>query len=254
MKTWASSLFGLLLLVMGPCLPLAQAEFIVPPLSSPVVDQAQVLSPAFRERMSYALRELTARTSTQLAILIVPELGGVPIESASIQVVEKWKLGKKDTDRGLLLLIAMKERRMRIEVGQGLEGEIPDAIAKRIIADTITPRFKDGEIDVGIFWGVDDLISRAEPQFNLQSYFSGKERKISAKGKGGTGGIALIVLIAIMILILRGLGGGRGGRGGFYGGGYGGSYGGGGGFGGGSGGGFGGGGGGFSGGGASGGW
>lgn len=249
------SLFGLSLLVMGLCLPLAQAEFQVPPLSASVVDQAQVLSPAFRQRMDVALRDLGKQTPTQMAILIVPELGGVPIESAAIQVVEKWKLGKKDTDRGLLLLVAMKERRMRIEVGQGLEGDIPDAIAKRIISDTITPRFKNGEIDVGIYWGVDDLISRAEPQFDLKNYFGGKERKISNKGKKSErGGIALIILFSIIILIFRGLGGGRSGGSGFYGGsGYGGGFGGGG-FGGGSSGGFGGGGGGFSGGGASGGW
>lgn len=242
---------------MGLYLPTTHADFQVPPLVDPVTDNAQVLSPAFKQRLNEALQALRSQTNTQMAVLIVPELGGVPIEMASIQVTDKWKLGKKDTDRGLLLLIAMKERRMRIEVGQGLEGEIPDAVAKQVIADIITPRFKTGDIQAGIFLGVDELITRAEPTFKLQSYFGGGERRMEGRkgGKSGRGGFALIILFFIMIAILRTLGGGRGGGRGFGGGlgGFGGGFGGGS-FGGGSGGGFGGGGGGFSGGGASGGW
>ena len=237
------------------CSPFAHAEFQIPPLSTPVVDQAQVLSLAFQRQLDRALRDLNARSYTQMAVLIVPELGGTPIESASMQVVEKWKLGKKETDRGLLLLIAMKERRMRIEVGQGLEGDIPDAIAKRIIADVITPRFKQGEFEAGIYLGVGQLITRTEPNFDFQSYFGENAHNLNRGKKSSKGGLGLIILLIIIILILRGLGSGHGGgRGGFYSGtGYGGSFGGGG-FGGGSGGGFSGGGGGFSGGGASGGW
>lgn len=242
---------------MGLYLPWAQAEFKVPQLTSAVVDQADILSPPFRQRLDHALRQLNNQTSTQMAVLIVPELDGTPIETATIQTVTQWKLGGKTTDRGLLLFITLKERRMRIEVGQGLEGDIPDAIAKRIIADVITPRFKNGEIEAGIYFGVEDLLSRAEPHFSLQSYFGESARESIQRGrKNSKGALGLLILIVIIIIILRIMGGGmRGGRGGFYSGsGYGGGFGGGGFGGGGSSGGFGGGGGGFSGGGASGGW
>lgn len=231
------------------------AEFKVPPLQSAVTDLSGTLNPSFVSQMNGALADLAQQTSTQFAVLVVPDLDGTPIENASIQVTDKWKLGKGHSDRGLLLLIATQERRMRIEVGQGLEGEIPDAIAKRVIADVITPEFKQGSMEKGIYFGLQALLARAEPDFNFQNYFNGgapTRKNVRSRGETPPGWVLILVVLSVLIAML---GGGRRGRRGFYGGmgGFGGGFGGGG-FGSGSGGGFSGGGGGFSGGGASGNW
>ena len=90
-------------------------------------------------------------------MLIVPTTEPETIEQYSIRVVDTWKLGRKDQDDGVLLIVAKDDRDLRIEVGQGLEGDIPDAVANRIVEDTIVPRFKDGDFAGGIDAGVDRL-------------------------------------------------------------------------------------------------
>ncbi len=218
--------------------------FEVPRLRGPIVDDANIIGSRTESQLRSILQSLSDNTGTQLAILTVTDLQGEAIEGASIQVVDKWKLGNADTDRGLLLMISKKERKIRIEVGQGLEGDIPDAIAKRVIDQLITPSFRKGNFDQGIANASLKLIALAEPEF-LSSQ-SLKEPSISRR-KQGSKSLSLFKIIFFIILflffprltLLMGLSGGRGfgGRGG--GGGFGG---------------FSGGGGGFSGGGASGGW
>jgi len=247
--------FFIPLFLSGISFNYAYAEFKIPPLRSAVTDVTGTLNPSFTEVMNTALLDLSRQTPTQFAVLIVPDLGGLPIENAAIQVVDKWKLGKDKSDRGLLLLIALKERKMRIEVGQGLEGEIPDAIAKRVIADVITPEFKEGPMEKGIYFGLQTLLARAEPGFSFQKYFNGgAHTKRNVRSGHETPGWVVIIIVLLVLFAMM-FGGGRrrrgfyGGMGGFGGGGFGGGS-----WGGGSGGGFSGGGGGFSGGGASGSW
>ncbi|GAH06480.1 unnamed protein product, partial [marine sediment metagenome] len=97
------------------------AEFKVPRLSAPVVDTAGILTRSTKASLNSLLHELRKKTGTQLAILTVPSLNQVPLEQASIQVVDAWKLGDERGDRGVLLLISKKDRKVRIEVGQGHE-------------------------------------------------------------------------------------------------------------------------------------
>lgn len=129
----------------------------VPNLTGPVVDEANLLSNATKNSLESLLYRYKSDTSNQVQVLIIDSLEGDAIENFSIQVTDKWKLGDEKKDNGILFLIAAKDRKMRIEVGQGLEGELPDVLAGRII-DSVKPYFRSGNFDEGIYLGVESII------------------------------------------------------------------------------------------------
>ena len=128
----------------------AVAEVAVPPLTGRVVDLAGVLQPAEQAALTSRLAAFEQEKGSQIAVLIVPTTQPESIEQFGIRVVDQWKLGRKGVDDGLLILLAMEDRSMRIEVGYGLEGVIPDAIAKRVIAEIMTPYFRQGDFYGGL--------------------------------------------------------------------------------------------------------
>ena len=132
----------------------AHAEVAVPPLTSRVMDLTQTLTVPQRQAIERNLAELEQLKGAQIAVLLVPSTAPETIEQYARRVLDEWKLGRKDIDDGALLLIAKEDRAMRIETQYGLEGVIPDAIAKRIIAEDITPLFKRGDFYGGIEVGV----------------------------------------------------------------------------------------------------
>lgn len=134
----------------------------VPALAAPVTDLTGTLSPQQVQALDETLAAFAAKKGSQIAVLIVPTTAPESIEQYSIRVVDAWKLGRKGVDDGVLLLVAKADRRVRIEVGYGLEGAIPDAIAKRIVAEIITPRFRAGDFYGGITAGVDALMKRID--------------------------------------------------------------------------------------------
>jgi uncharacterized protein len=138
------------------------AEVPVPPLKSRVSDLTATLTANQISSLEKSLKNLETSTGSQLAVLLVPTTQPETIEQFSIRVVEAWKLGRKGKDDGLLLLVAKNDRKVRIEVGYGLEGTIPDAVAKRIVDETITPRFKQGDFSGGLAAGVQRLASVIE--------------------------------------------------------------------------------------------
>jgi uncharacterized protein len=140
----------------------AAAEVPVPPLAARVTDQTATLDAGQRSALEAKLAAFEQKKGSQVAVLIVPSTSPETIEQYSIRVVDQWKLGRKRVDDGVLLLVAKDDRRLRIEVGRGLEGAIPDAIAKRIIAEVITPRFKQGDFHGGIAAGVDRILGAIE--------------------------------------------------------------------------------------------
>ena len=144
----------LLLLLRGT----AWAVVPVPPLSGRVVDLTHTLSPAAQARIDASLADLERRKGSQIAVLIVPTTDGEDLAQFGIRVAEAWKLGRKGVDDGAILLVAKNDRRLRIEVGYGLEGAIPDAVAKRVVSDVIAPYFKRGDFSGGIEAGVDQLV------------------------------------------------------------------------------------------------
>jgi uncharacterized protein len=247
----------LFLLISG--LAKAQApSFQVPSLQGPVMDLAHVMSQQDQDILEGWIREFHSLGKGQLQVLTLPNLGGLSIEEASIRITDKWKIGDAKRDDGVLLLVAMQEHRLRIEVGQGLEGTLPDIRAKQIVSDVMTPFFRQGQASQGILQGAREILREIDPQFqpsNDVEYAPPQKSHRSSPLKQYEG---LIFLVFIILVILRNLFLPRSSRGRSFWGGGGGGWGGGGfgGFGGGSGGGGGwsGGGGGFSGGGASGSW
>jgi uncharacterized protein len=138
--------------------PIAHAEVAVPPLQARVTDLTQTLTPAQQGELEQTLQAFEARKGSQIAVLIVPTTKPEEIEQYAIRVAEAWKLGRKGVDDGALLLVARDDRTLRIEVGYGLEGVIPDAVAKRVIAEIIVPYLKQGDFYGGIQAGVGRLI------------------------------------------------------------------------------------------------
>ncbi len=136
----------------------ALADVAVPALNGRVVDQTGTLSSDAASRLEQKLRDFEARKGSQIAVLIVPTTQPEAIEQYSIRVAEAWKIGRKKVDDGAILLIAKNDRKLRIEVGYGLEGALNDVTAKRIIDEVITPKFKNGDFSGGIEDGVDRMI------------------------------------------------------------------------------------------------
>lgn len=137
---------------------LAAADLAVPPLTGRVVDQTQTLTQDQLQTLEQTLQAFEARKGSQIAVLIVPSTQPEAIEQYSIRVSEQWKLGRKKVDDGAILLVAKDDQTLRIEVGYGLEGALNDATSKRIIRETIVPRFQQGEFYSGIAAGVDSMI------------------------------------------------------------------------------------------------
>lgn len=145
----------LLVLILGLTLGLtSQAQFKVPALTGPVVDQVGVLSAGQKAGLAQDLQNLNSQNNIQLQVLIVASLDGDVIEQAAIQVFDQWQLGKKGEDRGILFMIATEDRKLRIEVGRGLEGDLPDVTANRIIRQVVVPLFKEQRVAEGILAGV----------------------------------------------------------------------------------------------------
>jgi len=130
-----------------------------PALTGRIVDQANVISADARRTIEPKLVDLETKSGIQLVVATVNSLEGQEIEPYANALFRNWKLGEKTKNNGVLLLVAPKERRVRIEVGYGLEGTLTDALSKVIIANAITPRFKAGDYAGGITRGVDDIIT-----------------------------------------------------------------------------------------------
>jgi uncharacterized protein len=136
----------------------------VPHLTGRVNDGAGVIPPAIAQRISAKLDGLEKRTGSQVVVLTVPSLGGEPIESFSLRVADAWKLGRKGIHDGALFLIVPGERKMRIEVGYGLEPKLTDLTSRRILDERVAPRFRAGDIGGGVDAGVDAIIAYVEDQ------------------------------------------------------------------------------------------
>jgi uncharacterized protein len=134
----------------------------IPKLEARVTDLTGTLTAAQQADLEQKLTAFEQRKGSQVALLMVQTTQPETIEQYSLRVAETWKLGREKPDDGVLLLVALQDRAMRIEVGYGLEGALPDITAKRIIADTITPLFRQGEIYAGVNAGLQQIMRVAE--------------------------------------------------------------------------------------------
>jgi uncharacterized protein len=153
-----ASWFAALILLVASGLAIAQGLTAIPPLEARVTDLTGTLTAEQQASLEEKLQAFEARKGSQVAVLIVPTTKPEELEQYSIRVVEAWKLGRKNVDDGVLLIVAKNDRRMRIEVGRGLEGALPDITANRITDDTIAPLFKQGDFYGGISAGVEQIV------------------------------------------------------------------------------------------------
>jgi uncharacterized protein len=233
-----------LIILLGLVLPARALE--VPAPDGYVTDRAHLLSSRTERELDNFLRSFEDSDSTQIVVLTIPSLEGEALDEYSLRVAETWGVGQKGRDNGALLLVARDDRKMRIEVGYGLEGRLTDLMAGRIVDNVIAPRFRQGDFDGGIVAGVDAMVQA------VRGEYQGTPSRTGSRKRSPFGLLFLLFFVGPLLLRFflphsrsRRSGiwyGGYGGRGGGFGGG---------GFGGG---GFSGGGGGFGGGGASGSW
>lgn len=152
-------------LVLAYLAPVRAAE--VPYLSGRVVDNAEILQPVTRSQIEVAIVGHERHTTDQIVVLTVPTIGDQSVEEYATKVFETWKLGVKGKDNGILVVIVPQDRKMRIEVGYGLEGTLTDLAASRIIRNVMTPQFKAGNYDQGVLDGVRAIIAQLEGQKNV---------------------------------------------------------------------------------------
>ena len=210
----------------------------VPPPPVPVrwvTDSVNLLSPSARTALDLRLKAYQDATGHQVLVWIGGTTGGDPIEDWTVRAFAAWKVGRKGLDDGLVLFILTGDRKLRMEVGYGLEGQVPDLVASRIIRETIVPRLKTGDADGALSAGVDRLLKVIGGDTSARS---AQERGPREGTPIGTGGWIIIGLLALAFLALavthpglavwllfnllsggRGGGGGGGGDGGFSGGG-----------------------------------
>jgi uncharacterized protein len=174
---------------------IAHADVAVPALTARVTDLTGTLNASQRASLEQKLEAFENRKGSQIAVLIVPTTEPEDIEQYSIRVVDAWKLGRKGVDDGALLLVAKNDRKLRIEVGRGLEGVVPDIAAKRIVADTITPRFRGGDFYGGIDAGVTQLIGLVDGE-----PLPAPRREWSREPQGDFGGVFPILLVLVIFV------------------------------------------------------
>jgi len=150
---WLSAALLLLAVAAG----IAAANF--PALTGRIVDSAQVIDASARAAIEQKLESLESRSGIQLVVATVKSLEGQDVESYANELFRTWKLGEKAKNNGVLLMVAPNERKVRIEVGYGLEGTLTDALSSVIITNALIPRFKTGDFSGGIERGVDDIIA-----------------------------------------------------------------------------------------------
>ena len=187
-----SKLFFFFLLAV----PILAQEVAIPELKSRVTDLTGTLQSSEVQALTQKLKVFEQEKGSQIAVLLVPTTSPEAIEQYSIRVVEEWKLGREGVDDGVLILVAINDRKMRIEVGYGLEGVIPDAIAKRIISNVMTPEFRSGNFFKGLDQAVDVLISAIRGE-ELPPAVT---KPASSKGPGFSLGFFIFFFILILVV------------------------------------------------------
>lgn len=193
MRTRILLIFLVMLLV-----PLLGRAAEIPLLKGRVNDYAGLISSGTARQIEEQLADLERSDSTQVVVLTVPTLDGEPVEGFAIRVAEAWKIGQKGLDNGAILLIAKQEKKIRIEVGRGLEGKLTDLQSGRIIRDDITPFLKRGEFDSGVMAGVSAIAATVRGEYQAKD----RSRDIRHGKKGFHPSITLVVFLLVAIVFL----------------------------------------------------
>ncbi|WP_297515393.1 TPM domain-containing protein [uncultured Caulobacter sp.] len=190
---------------------LADPKF--PPLTGRVVDDAQILSPQTEQDLTAKLENLETTTGRQLVVATVPSLQGYPIEDYGYQLGRTWGIGEKDKNTGVILLVAPNERKVRIEVGYGLEPVLTDALSSVIIQSAILPKFRDGDMQGGIVAGTDALVEQLSlpaDQAKARVAQASQPERHKAKGSPIAGFFVFLFVVFVFSSLFRGRRGGDG--------------------------------------------
>ena len=189
---------GATLLAFALCLAaLAGAEVPVPPPAGYVTDLTGTLTGEQKSALEQTLRSFEARKGSQVTVLLVPSTAPETIEQYGLRVAEQWKPGRRNVDDGAILVVAKDDRTLRIEVGYGLEGALPDATCKRIISEIIVPKFRQGDFYGGIAAGADRILRVIDGE---------PLPKPEGRGAGGSRGVrSILPVLMILALVLGGV-------------------------------------------------
>ncbi|NJM50595.1 MAG: methanol dehydrogenase, partial [Sphingomonadales bacterium] len=177
-----------------------------PKLTGRVVDQADLLSPDEEQALNAKLKKLEDESQRQLVVATISDLQGYDIADYGWRLGEQWGIGDKERDDGMILIIAPNERKMRIEVGQGLEAILPDILAGRIIRDDITPYFKRGDYVGGINAGTDKIITQLQLPPEEAAKIVQDARSSRSNDNGNDIGMLIFWLIILFFFILPAIG------------------------------------------------
>ncbi len=215
MKYLTTKLFAVLtLLFLLPGITGAGSNTVIPPRPNPprlVNDFAGILRPEEIKELEHTLDTFARNTSTQIAVVIVPDLGGMDPNMYAFEILDKWGIGQKGKDNGVVVLVKPKmsehdRGQVAIQVGYGLEGVIPDATAKLIIENEMIPHFKENDYFHGIWSGIDTIMQLARGEFTAEEYKENIENGQLIAG--------LVLFILILIFVIYGMIKGKGGSGG----------------------------------------
>jgi uncharacterized protein len=170
-----------------------------PALTGRVVDDANILDPATRAALTQRLADLEAKSTDQLVVVTLKSLQGTSIDDYGYQLGRHWQIGQKDKNNGVLLIVAPNERKVRVEVGYGLEGTLTDLISRFIIDNSILPRFRANDFSGGITRGVDDIIQVLTGDAEEWKQRAAKQRPAETPGEPSILLIILVIVIFFMV-------------------------------------------------------
>lgn len=181
----------------------AQAQTF-PKLTGQVVDAAHVLNPSQIAALTAQSAEIEAASTRQFIVATIPDLEGYPIEDYGYRLGREWKIGQKDANNGILLIIAPNDRKVRIEVGYGLEPIMTDALSSQIVRNTILPKFKAGDLPGGIIAGAGEIAEQMKLPLEAGEARAAAlvKKKPRSKGSSGDWVVAIIIMIIIFAVVL----------------------------------------------------
>ncbi|MFY9328559.1 MAG: YgcG family protein [Georgfuchsia sp.] len=197
-KTVSFLMFAFLLFCLVSIPVFAADEVAIPPLAERVTDLTGTLTPEQKAQLQSALAQIETAKGAQVAILLLPTTQPETIEQFGIRLADAWKVGRKGVDDGAIVIVAKDDRRMRIEVGYGLEGAIPDVISKRIVSDMMAPRFKQGDF----YGGLQVAVEAIGKIINGEALPPPSQR--GARQRGGLGG-NILPLAMVFIFVVGGI-------------------------------------------------
>ncbi len=178
------------------CFPAHGAEVIPPAPGQYFNDYAHVVSSATAAQLNQKLEDFERQTSSQILVAVYPKMqSDSSIEDYTVRIAQSWKVGQKEKNNGAVLFVFIQDRKMYLQVGYGLEGALPDALAKRIIETEIKPRFRNGNFDAGLTAGVNAILAATRGE-----YKGSGQTVAQSGGQGGGGGISPVAILAFLVV------------------------------------------------------